>query len=201
MSEEIIFVAQLRKETGKTANRILRRNHLFPASMNGLLGTQMIALQENIARKTIEDMIGIHQLVTLKIQDQSGTELSKHRVLLQEIQQHPYRDQIIHIDFRELDPNQPVDLKIPLRAVGVSPGVKLGGTLQMVVREVPITCKPDAIPEYIEMDISNLQINSQMRIEELRYPENVTPRNHQNYTLAVVKGRVKASTEDTADVV
>lgn len=187
----ITLKATERTKTGKGANRGLRSQGLIPAVLYGMNTSKMLTMHAKDVRHDMADLTGLHELVTLRIEDEQGNQIEEHRTLVQEIQMHPYRDEIIHVDFRVLDPQRKVFLKVPLRPVGNSPGVKLGGVLQMIQRTVPIACTPENIPEFLEVDVSNLNMKETVRVMDVSYPENVSPRARQNYSVVGVFGRVK----------
>ncbi len=188
---EVQLSANIRHVKGKAANRQLRREEKIPAVLYGPNLSVMLEMEEEPTRRILSQLTGTHQLLPLQVTDSKSGETSLHYVLLQEIQQHPYKEDLIHIDFRKLDPEKPVNLKVPLKIVGQSPGVKKGGVLQMVIRDVPITCLPSDIPEYIEADVSHLDLRETMRVSELKYPEKVTARARQNYSVISIVGRRK----------
>lgn len=187
MSQETL-VANLRQHTGKKANRALRRLEKIPAILYGQNKSIMLEMDENATRLFIGKMQGAHQMVPLKVTDESGN-TEEYKVLLQEIQKHPYKPLLIHLDFRLLDPEKNITIKVPLRTVGTAPGVKKGGTLQLVVREVPVTCTPDKIPEFVELDVSELDFQGGLRVSDINYPESVKSAAAQNYTVAGIIGR------------
>lgn len=179
--------AKVRRGTGKTVNRKLRKNGKFPAVVYGPTGNIMLEMEEKHALHLLENLSGTHKLINLKTEDEGN--ITEQKVLIKEIQVHPYRTEIIHLDFFSMSKDSPVSVKIPLTPVGVSPGVKLGGVLNMVVRDVEISCLPENIPDEIEVDISKLELNTNLRVKELGYPNGVTPTAKQNFVVAAVVGR------------
>lgn len=183
------LVATVRHETGKGANRKLRSKLQVPAVLYGNGETTLLELPEEPTRRFLAHLEGTHILVTLKVKDQEkGTE-KEYQVMVQEVQQHAYKSLLLHIDFRLLDPAKPVTLKVPIEVVGIAPGVKKGGVLQVIARQVPISCLPKDIPAHIEADVSNLDLSQSIRAKELKYPASVTPKAKQNYTVVSLIGR------------
>lgn len=195
MSEEML-TATVRQSTGKRASRKLRHANRIPAILYGAGQSKMLEMDETITRRYIARLQGNHRLMPLQIVDEAG-QITEHQVFLQEIQKHPYKHKLIHLDFRQLDTNTPITLKVPLKIVGSAPGVKKGGILQMIMREIPVTCLPSDIPEFIEVDVSSLDFNESIRVNEVRPPDAVTIDAKQNYSLLTIIGRKQANIEET----
>ena len=194
MSEEML-TATVRQSKGKKFSRKRRHAGQIPAILYGAGPSMMLEMDEVRTRRYIANLYGTHRLVPLKIEDETGG-TSEHQVLIQEIQQHPYKQKLLHLDFRQLDTKAPITLKVPLKVVGTSPGVKKGGVIQMIAREIPVTCLPAHIPEFIEVDVSNLDFNDSIRVNEVQYPESVQSAATQNYSLLTVIGRKQSDLED-----
>ena len=94
----------------------------------------------------------------------------KFNAILQEIQFHPVTDKIIHVDFLELKEDKPVKIKIPIKLVGVSEGVKQGGKLILKMRKVMVKALPSVLPDAIEVNIGPLEIGDSFRIKEINIP-------------------------------
>jgi large subunit ribosomal protein L25 len=87
--------------------------------------------------------------------------------LLQDVQYHPVSDKVLHADFLEFDMDKPVKVAIPVRAKGVSPGVLKGGSLKMAMRKIMLRAVPKDIPDYLEVDISKLEIGDSIKVRDL----------------------------------
>ncbi|MBF0286753.1 MAG: 50S ribosomal protein L25 [SAR324 cluster bacterium] len=192
MSQETL-TAKVRHSSGKKITRKLRKLDKIPAILYGSGQATMLEMDEVPTRQSIEKMYGAHQLVPLQIIENDKDPV-EHQVLIQEIQKHPYKRKIVHLDLRQLDADKHIILNIPLRITGVAPGIKKGGSLQLIVREVPIRCLPSNIPEYIEVDVSDLDFNETIRVQEAKYPEAISCCAKENYTIVTIIGR-KAETE------
>ncbi len=198
MSQETL-TATVRHSSGKKINNKLRSLNKIPAILYGAGQTTMLEMDEVATRQSLEKLYGAHQLVPLQVTENDGNSV-EHQVLIQEIQKHPYRRELVHLDLRKPDADKPVTLNIPLRTTGNAPGVKKGGTLQLIVREVPISCLPADIPEYIEVDVSQLDFSGTIRVHEAKYPEAVSSCAKENYTIVTIIGR-KAEVEEEGPVV
>ena len=102
----------------------------------------------------------------------------KERVLLRDFQMHPWKQQVLHVDFQRIDPTKKIHMRIPLHfmnqeiAVGVKTG---GGVVAHTMNEIEIQCLPDHLPEYIEVDLKNVQLNEIIHVNDLKMPEGVEP--------------------------
>jgi large subunit ribosomal protein L25 len=97
--------------------------------------------------------------------------------LVREIQTHPWRNALLHVDFLRIQEGVAVDLDVPIRLVGIPAGVRLsGGVLEQSIHDLPIRCEPSKIPESIELDVTNMDINDALRVADLELPEGVEVR-------------------------
>jgi large subunit ribosomal protein L25 len=100
----------------------------------------------------------------------------KERVLMRDIQMHPWKKQVLHIDFQRVSANQKIHMEVPLHFVNaeVSPGVKQGGGIvSHVMTEVEVSCLPDDLPEFIEVDLSALELGHSVHLSDLKLPKGV----------------------------
>ena len=165
MSENTLN-ATLRTTQGKSSTQLIRRNGKIPAILYGPRGNFSLEMDEESTRQSLEKLNNIHELVHLKINDASG-ENWEGKVLLKEIQKHSYKNKLIHLDFLEPTKAKPLNINIQIRETGECPGVKEGGVLQYVVREIPVSCMADKIPQYIEVDVSTLRIGQTLKVQDL----------------------------------
>jgi large subunit ribosomal protein L25 len=102
----------------------------------------------------------------------------KTQVLLRDYQMHPWRPQVLHVDFQRVDKNRKIHMRVPLHftnadtCVGVKTG---GGVVQHAMNDIDIQCLPDDLPEYIEVDLINLQLNELLHVNDLAMPKGVEP--------------------------
>ena len=103
------------------------------------------------------------------------------RVLLRDVQMHPFRHEVLHIDFQRVDENKKIHMKVPLHFVNaeVSPAVKLAGAIiSHVLNELDIACLPKDLPEFIEVDLSTIEIGHSVHVSDLKLAEGVTAVTH-----------------------
>jgi large subunit ribosomal protein L25 len=103
------------------------------------------------------------------------------KVLLRDVQMHPYRPQVLHIDFQRIDENKKIHMKVPLHFSNaeVSPAVKEGGAIVThVMNELDISCLPKNLPEFIDVDLSTLELGHAVKVSDLKLPSGVTAVTH-----------------------
>jgi large subunit ribosomal protein L25 len=112
----------------------------------------------------------------------------KTRVIPRDVQLDPVTDRPVHVDFMRLEKGAKITLQIPVRFKGqdVSPGLKRGGTLNIVRHEIELVCPTENIPEYLEGDLSQLDINDSLHISAIKLPEGVVPTIKRDFTIASV---------------
>ena len=198
MSENTLN-ATLRTTQGKSSTQLIRRNGKIPAILYGPRGNFSLEMDEESTRQSLEKLNNIHELVHLKINDASG-ENWEGKVLLKEIQKHSYKNKLIHLDFLEPTKAKPLNINIQIRETGECPGVKEGGVLQYVVREIPVSCMADKIPQYIEVDVSTLRIGQTLKVQDVPLPEEIQLKTQQNFPVISVVGRTKALDEEVSEV-
>ena len=189
------LVANIRKTTGKSANHKLRQAGKIPAMLYGQRGNILLEMTEESTRHILEKMSGMHELVPITVTDTSNQENWTAKVLLREVQKHPYKHKLIHLDFWELPETKPQLVRIPVDVTGESAGVKSGGVLQMVVREIPVICLPSDIPSKLVVDVSHLEIGDSIRIQEVELPEKVSLSSEENYAIISIVGRAPEEEE------
>ena len=94
-------------------------------------------------------------------------------VLVKEIQYHPVTDEIIHIDFQKVKEDEKISLEVAVRSSGEAQGVKLGGWLVQMLNSVTIQCRPAEIPEFLEIDVSDMEVNTNLFVKDITLPEGI----------------------------
>ena len=93
--------------------------------------------------------------------------------MVKEIQYHPVTDEIIHIDFQKVKEDEKISLEVAIRSTGEAQGVKLGGLLVQMLNSVTIKCKPAEIPEFLEIDVTDMEMNTNLFVKDITLPEDV----------------------------
>ncbi|UCC73037.1 MAG: 50S ribosomal protein L25/general stress protein Ctc [Gemmatimonadota bacterium] len=163
MTARMKLEAQLRSDTGKGAARSLRRQGYVPAVIYGS-GEETRSCQ--VEWKQVERLVmsgsSESTIIDLKLDDGSTSS-----VLIREVQVHPYRSEVLHIDFLAVHKGEKVKLEVPVRMVGVAPGVKEGGIMEHLRHDVEIRCIPSKIPEALELDVSGMNIGDTVTVADL----------------------------------
>jgi large subunit ribosomal protein L25 len=103
---------------------------------------------------------------------------NREQVLLRDYQMHPWRKRVLHVDFQRIDKNRKIHMKVPLHFVNgeICPGVKTGGgVVQQLMNEINIQCLPDDLPEFIEVDLVNMEVGQALHLSEMVMPKGVEP--------------------------
>ena len=169
--EQIDLKAQVRKTTGKGLARALRREGRIPAV---LYGPKTDSMMLSIDFKEFEQIVKKANVgsVLLNLQIQNGETLTRP-AMIKELQTNPVSGAFVHVDFYEIDMQRKINVSVPVVTRGKSAGVEEGGLLQIVRREIELFCLPTAIPESIEVDISELTIGDSIHIREITLPGDV----------------------------
>ncbi|MFO1380583.1 MAG: 50S ribosomal protein L25/general stress protein Ctc [Chitinivorax sp.] len=191
-------IAQARAEQGSGASRRLRNAGRVPAIVYGAgKDAQAVTLDHNSIFHALRVEAFHASVLSLNIDGQV------EKVLLRDVQHHPFRQLILHIDFQRVDPNTKLHIKVPLHFVNadVAPGVKLGGGIvSHVLNEVEVSCLPADLPEFIEVDLANLGAGQSIHMSDLKLSagvELVALHRGDNQTVANCSG--KAGGEEAAE--
>jgi large subunit ribosomal protein L25 len=182
--------AELRSETGKGVARKLRAAGRVPAVVYGHnREPQSLTVDARELGRLLDTITAGSTVVELSLG--SGTA----RTLIREIQRHPFKRTVLHVDFQELVAGEQVTVKCPLVFVGTPVGVReQGGIFEEVLREITITVDPSSIPNHIDVDISALTIGHPLHVRDLTVPEGVTIQDDPDATVGAVAGtRAEAS--------
>src|SRR5918992_4052289 len=173
--------ATTRADVGKGAARKLRSSARIPGV---IYGPHREARPLAIDGRELEKLLGQIATGTTVVELTLGGRVS--RTLIREIQRHPFKRQVLHIDFQELVAGEKITVNIPIVLVGTAAGVKDGGTVEEVTREVEVEVDPANIPSHFEIDISALGINDSVHLSDIKVPEGVKILDDLEATVAVV---------------
>jgi len=172
--EEIILEAQVRDKKGKTAAGADRREGFIPAVVYGAgKDSQSIKLSRRDFLRFIHQHHLESTVVNLKIKGHEP-----RTVLVKDVQYHPLREDVIHIDFQEISLTTKIKVNVGIKAKGEPAGVKQeGGTLNHILWELEVECLPTQIPKEIQVDVSQMKIGDAVHVKDLSLPEGVKPVN------------------------
>ncbi len=140
----------------------LRRQGLIPGVLYGKANKAFVVGEREL-RIALTGPSGLHAIVDVVIDGQK----TPHHAVLKDYQQHPVRGTITHVDFHEVRLDQPIQASVAVQLVGEAPGAKVGGVVQQVTRELRVEALPSAIPEHIEVDLSNLELGESLRLHDV----------------------------------
>ncbi len=172
MSTQVTLKAERRDETGKGAARKLRASGKLPAVVYGADGeTVSLTLDYHDAEHLFYSISVENTIVNLDLEGESVPVPS----LIREIQTHPYKPEVLHVDFLRVQEGVEVELEIPIHLEGTPVGVKdEGGVLEQTIYMLPIRCLPNAIPEHVGASVTELDIHDSLHVGDLVLPEGVT---------------------------
>ncbi|MEM1158686.1 MAG: 50S ribosomal protein L25 [Verrucomicrobiota bacterium] len=197
MSERINLTASRREKAGRGGVRKLRAAGKVPAVLYGAGEPASLELDTVAFIDAIHEAESDNVLVNLSI---DGDSTKSHLALIQEIQHHPIKDTVLHIDFHEVRQDQTIQANVPIHEEGTATGVKNGGgILDHCIRELHVECLPNDLPAHISVDVSSLELEQAIHVNELDLPQGVTALNDGELPVFMVHPpRVKEDvTEDT----
>ncbi len=163
--------ATLREVNGKGASRRLRKTGLVPGILyGGVEETKVIELDHKMLLMELSKEAFQSSIISLIVDG------NKEDVLLRDYQMHPWKKQVLHVDFQRVSANKTINMSVPLHFINeeVAPGVKVGGGIvNHVLTELAIQCLPKQLPKFIEVDLSELDLGSSMHLSELSLPDGV----------------------------
>lgn len=172
MATQVKLSARPRVESGRNAVKQVRARGAVPAV---IYGSHQSPANLEVNRKEIERLLshahGEHLLVDLSIEGEGKPSLA----LIQEVQHHPVRGDILHVDFHAVSTTETIQSEVPVESEGEPEGVKtFGGILQQQVRSVLLECLPQDLPEVLTVDVSGLNVGESIHIRDLVLPSGVT---------------------------
>ncbi len=160
-----------RSDKGTAVSRRMRHQKKIPAVVYGTgKDSEMVSIDHDEFKHQLE--VEAFRNSIIKLKNGSRTE----QVILREVQMHPHKPLVMHVDFQRISATDKIHMNVPLHFVGddKTPGVKLeGGILSHLMNEVDINCLPGDLPEYIEVDVSGLALNESIHLSEITLPEGV----------------------------
>ncbi|MFN6540656.1 MAG: 50S ribosomal protein L25/general stress protein Ctc [Nostoc sp. EkiNYC01] len=193
----ITVECQKRPEGSKP--KALRRSGEIPANLYGHKGTESISLTINA--KTVERLLKRasvnNTLIDLNVTDVPW----RGKALLRELQIHPAKGTPYHLSFFAVAGHGDTNVEVRLRFLGEPVGVKQeGGVLDTTVTELQVTCAPENIPEFIDIDVSNLKIGDNLRVSDISFPEGVTPlAESERVLVSVLPPQINAAAEEESE--
>ena len=197
---KIEISATSRKAQGTGASRRLRKAGRVPGIVYGSSEPSMIELDHNNLYHALRNEAFHASILTLELDGK------KESVLLRDFQMHPFRQQVLHIDFQRVAKDKKIHMKVPLHFANaeIAPGVKQGGgIISHVLNELEVSCLPADLPEFIEVDLVHLDLGHSVHVSDIKLPKGVEIIGHHHAgdavaTVQVPRGHVEAAAEAAA---
>jgi len=199
MSKQVKLAAQARSGVGRTSVKKLRAAGQVPAV---IYGSTQASTNIQVGARQMQEILnhatGEHFLVELEIAD--GASVSNKLALVQEVQHHPVRSTILHVDFHAVAADENLHAEIPVETTGESVGVKnFGGRLEVLLHMVEVECLPKDLPEALRVDVSALKVGDALHLRDLQLPPGVSFRGDGDLTVIRIAGSVVADAAATAE--
>ncbi len=171
MAEKFDLVADYREDAGKGASRRLRRQGKVPAIIYGAgRPARSLTFDHNKVLQELESESFYSSVLNIKVGDKSQA------AILKDLQRHPSKPQVMHLDFQRIVEDEVIRMNVPIHLLGadVAVGVRQGGGKVSQMRtDVEVICLPKDLPEYLELDISELELDGLMYMADIPLPEGV----------------------------
>nr|WP_320132807.1 50S ribosomal protein L25 [uncultured Holophaga sp.] len=185
MSEEIIVVAK-REELGKKATKAMRKEGLIPAVIYGFNEPVVsVAISPKVVARIIGSDTGMNSVINMK---REGTDIQRH-VIIKDVQRDPVTGRLRHVDFMRVVPTHRVRVKVPLVLKGNPIGVKEGGILDFVHREVEVECLPAFIPGHIDINVASMRIGETLRVDQVNWDSHLTILGDTHNVVCTIQGK------------
>ncbi len=191
--KQLTINATARTEEGSAAAGRLRKQGKVPAISYGKSKEPTKLLVDSSELRVALRQIG-NSTPVVKVKEGKG---AAHTSIIQEVQRHPITDRFLHVDFREVAVDEVVQVEVPVHASGTPSGVKnQGGVLEYVTHSVAIRAVPKNIPEFIECDVTNLEVGDLIHINELPAIDGVEYMDHEEQPVFAVMGDMASSSSE-----
>ncbi len=196
--ELIDLKAEIREGNGKIAARALRKNNSLPAVLyGGKTETLSISVNTQLLKEIIRKNGSSGLFINLEI---DGDSKASRTVLLKDTQMNTFRTDYLHADFQEVDMETKIVVTVPVETTGESIGVKEGGFLQIIRRELDLLCRPGDTPDSILVDISALEVGDAVHVEDLVLPEGIEVPHEVDFTVITVIPPVTSGSDSDGEV-
>ena len=190
-----------RNEFGKKGAKALRKQNLIPCNLYGVERDEKglpVAKAFSVTFEEVRNLVYSPDIFSVNLTIDGSTVLA----VMREIQFHPVKDNILHIDFYQVDPKKPIVMAVPVKLNGLAAGVKAGGKLEQILRRVKAKALYTAIPEKVEIDVTPLTIGKSFKVGDLKVDgiEFVSPKDAVICTVMSTRSAAAAeATEEAAE--
>ena len=162
MSDQVSLTVDVRTASGKKVAKQLRYRGQLPAVV---YGEDAVSIACSVDQRALTDLLKAHgrnAIISLSAGDTSQS------TIIKDIQYHPLRDEILHVDFHRIDLTRKIVVEVPIHATGSSVGVRIGeGILEQMLHDLEVECLPTEIPDHVEIDVSDLDIGDSLHVSDI----------------------------------
>ena len=170
MAQQAKLSVQTRTQVGRNAIKKVRKEGLIPGVIYGV-GQEPINLEVNGRQLLTVLAHASSENILLELEIVDGDNKRNSLAMIQEVQHHPIQRQILHVDFHAVSATEKITAEVPIETIGEPIGVKTnGGLLEHNLRDLEVECLPADLPERIEVDVTNLDINQSIHVKDLKLP-------------------------------
>lgn len=197
MSSQSTLSVEVRSETGTGPCRRLRDKAFVPGIFYNAKGANILFSAERTPLQKLYGKVGLSQVFQLEIK-QDG-QVQQHPAIIRDIQHHPVKGFVTHVDFYGVDLTKKINVYIPVEVVGKPKGVVLGGVLEIFRDELEVIGLPMSIPEKIVIDVTSLEVNHNIHVQDLKLPEIVEFVFEDNFAVVGVASLASEDAESEED--
>jgi large subunit ribosomal protein L25 len=200
MAQQVKLKAEKRTVVGRNAIKKIKAQGLVPGVIYGSQAEPIpLQVEARALTNVLAHALSEHVLVELEIAD--GGQSTNRLALIQEVQHHPLRPELLHVDFHAVSATEKITSEVPIEAVGDALGVRtFGGLLEHSLRTLEVECFPQDLPEIVRIDVSNLNIGESLHVRDIPLPSGVDSLTPADLTVvSVVASRVGEEVTEAAE--
>ena len=200
MAQQVKLKAEKRTVVGRNAIKKIKAQGLVPGVIYGSQAEPMaLQVEARALTNVLAHALSEHVLVELEIAD--GSQSTNRLALIQEVQHHPLRPELLHVDFHAVSATEKITSEVPIEAVGDALGVRtFGGLLEHSLRTLEVECFPQDLPEIVRIDVTNLNIGESLHVRDIPLPSGVESLTPADLTVvSVVASRVGEEVTEAAE--
>lgn len=180
MSKTVSLQVSQRSAVGRTALKAVRKAGRVPGVLYGKtkdkpVRARSIDIDAKKLASVLQSSTSENVLVDVELTDAGGKKVDQHLALLVDVQHHPIKDYVIHVDLHEIAQDEVLNAEVPVVSIGEPLGVKnSGGLLETMLRTIRVACLPRNLPDMITVEVGHLEIGHSVHVREIKLPEGVT---------------------------
>ena len=166
--KEINVTGQKRTDLGKKASKLARKEGLIPCNIYGEKKDENgapVAMSFVCPMSELRKVVYTPHIYVVNL----NIDGEEHKAVMKELQFHPVTDALLHVDFYEVNAEKPITIGIPVKLNGLAQGVRDGGRINLSIRKINVTAPYKAIPEHLDIDVTNLQLGKSIKVGELSF--------------------------------